>query len=154
MQLHDLAAASVLARVATVTGLPAAVITGPRRTQRVAYARFLAVWMLHRELPNWTNEDIALAVGARDPGMAHHALRRVPELAEQDNEFRVMLAELECEPRQQPAALTRISPDLVADILAATDIAARSTTPAWLLAAADSLEQAARRIRTELATPA
>ncbi|MEO5914836.1 MAG: helix-turn-helix domain-containing protein [Luteolibacter sp.] len=148
MQDKAIAIMTVLDRVAAVSGIPVKMLIGRKRTQRVVHARWLVIWVLHRENPTWTLEDLANAIGAKQHGTAHHALRSVPDLAEADGHFRAMVRDLETRVTNGLA----LSPDLVAEILAAADIAARPTTRVWLLAAADSLQQAAGRIRTELAT--
>lgn len=86
------AAAPTLARVAEVTGVPIEVITGPRKTRVVSWARYLAIAELRRRFAWWTQSNLAEAVGATHHGTVIHALRRIEQLEETEPDFARMKA--------------------------------------------------------------
>ena len=86
--------ATVLLKIAEATGIPALSITGPERTRRVCYARFLAMAGIRVSHPSWALVDISEAVGRGDHGTIYHGLNRYRELYDTDREFRRLA--LEC----------------------------------------------------------
>ena len=70
----------IIPRVAAYTGIPEAVILGRSRTQAVAYARHLSMYLL------WKQGESIMALGGlfdRDRSTVLHAVRRIE--AEQRN---------------------------------------------------------------------
>lgn len=84
----------ILAHVALITGIPAAVITGPRRSLRVVRARYIALAALHQAFPCWSLGDLARAVGRHDHSTAVHALQQYEILRNQRPSFRATADEI------------------------------------------------------------
>jgi len=62
-------------------------ITGPVRTQRVSYARFLAMLIYAEENPWSSNRDAANAVHRAEASTGLWGLRRARQLMETDQQF-------------------------------------------------------------------
>ena len=84
----------IIAEVAVITGVPAPAITGPRRTTRITWARFLAVAAIHQTHSWWSLRDLANQVNRTDHATASHALQRFHALVNSNHEFRQLATEL------------------------------------------------------------
>lgn len=73
--------------VEKAAGIEPGAITRPGRTRCVAYARFAAVWLIHRRFPNWSLKQLSEAVGRKDHGTAIHALRMAENLIQKNDSF-------------------------------------------------------------------
>lgn len=73
------------------TGVSRAELTGPTRTRRIAYARFIAALIIRESNPHWAFQDVALAMGGRDHSTAMYQVKQARTLAKQDKAFRTML---------------------------------------------------------------
>lgn len=71
----------IIQAVSTATEISPAIITSPRRTRNVAFARFIIIGLLREAKPYWTLQELAHAVGANDHGTAIHALKRCRQLS-------------------------------------------------------------------------
>lgn len=89
-----LSPSEIIGQVACVTGVPAAAITGPRRTNAVTLARFLCIAAIRKAWPHFSLSELAASVGRSDHGTAIHSLRQFQNLADQDPTFRAQAAEL------------------------------------------------------------
>ena len=78
----------IIAEVACLTGVPAPAITGPRRADRICFARFLTVAAIRQAYPRFSLRDIAECVGRTDHGTTINALRRFSDLCHTDRHFR------------------------------------------------------------------
>jgi chromosomal replication initiation ATPase DnaA len=76
----------IIRAVSQATGIPAHQIVGPFRTDPLSKARFLIIGILREVFPWWSHQQLANAVGRKDPGQAMHALRRFRAL-EKDATF-------------------------------------------------------------------
>lgn len=76
----------IIAAVATLTGIPASAITGPRRTSAVIIARTLTVAAIAQVFPYWSLSEIA-AVFRHDHGTIIHTKRRHLNLLATDRAY-------------------------------------------------------------------
>lgn len=83
----------IIERVATLTGIPADVITGPKRTELVCRARFLAAWGIRQKYPYLPLIEIAYPLGRIEHGFTIHALKRAEQLMS-DPHFKAMADQL------------------------------------------------------------
>lgn len=81
--------------VSLASGIPVAAIRGRRKTQSVAYARFVIVYLVHQAFPWWSLAELAAAIGRTDHGTALHALGRARTLQHRDRAFAELLARAE-----------------------------------------------------------
>jgi chromosomal replication initiation ATPase DnaA len=78
---------TIIGEVAVATGIPAPAITGCRRTDGIVFARFLAVAAIRQAFPHMSLVELAEAVGRRDHGTAHNALRQFQNLCKTSPHF-------------------------------------------------------------------
>ena len=81
--------------VSRASGIPVAAIRGRRRTQAVAHARFVIVYLVKQVFPWWSLAELAAAIGRKDHGTALHALGRARALQHRDRGFAELLARAE-----------------------------------------------------------
>ena len=79
---------SVIEAVSAVTGVSPAEITGPRRTNRICFARFLTMAGVRIAFPWWALIDVSQAVGRGDHATIYHGLCRYRTLFDTDKHFR------------------------------------------------------------------
>lgn len=77
----------IIREVAAVTRLLPAQITGPRRTNRICRARFLAIAAIRHAFPRFTLKDIADAIGRKDHCTISHAERAHRKLMKKDPSY-------------------------------------------------------------------
>lgn len=85
---------SIIAEVALITGVPAPVITGTRRTSRVVWARWLAIAAIRKSF-NWLSLQDIGDVMNRDYTSISYALKQIPSLLETSPTFRALARELQ-----------------------------------------------------------
>ena len=83
---------SIFEAVSLASGIPVAAIRGRRKTQAVAYARFVIVYLVRQAFPWWSLAELAAAIGRSDHGTALHALGRARALQHRDRTFAELLA--------------------------------------------------------------
>ena len=85
----------ILYSVSAASGIPVAALRGQGRTRGAAYARFIAVLILHENCRWLSLAELAAAIGRKDHGSALHALSRARSLPHHDAAFAALL--LKCQ---------------------------------------------------------
>jgi chromosomal replication initiation ATPase DnaA len=84
----------IIAEVVLVTGIPAPVITGKRRSKRITQARFLAAAAIREVYDWWTLETTAKFFNRLDHGTIANARRRHLELLKSDLEYKALATQI------------------------------------------------------------
>jgi chromosomal replication initiator protein len=69
-------------------------LLGPSRERRIVYARFALAWAMRKHDPRRSFQAIGLILGGRDHATILHAIARAEELARDDQDYALQLAEL------------------------------------------------------------
>jgi chromosomal replication initiator protein len=69
-------------------------LLGPSRARRIAYARFACAWALHKQDPSRSYRAIGEALGGRHHTTILNAITRAEELAGDNQDYALQLAEL------------------------------------------------------------
>jgi chromosomal replication initiator protein len=77
-----------------VFGVTVEELLGPSRARRIAYARFALAWALRKHDPRRSFQAIGATLGGRDHATILHAIARAEELARDDQDYALQLAEL------------------------------------------------------------
>jgi len=93
---------AIIETVANVTGIPARVILGKRRTDIVCHARFMAVEAISAAMPWMSLQNVAEAVGKRQHGMTNHAQCRHREWMVARPEYAATFREVQTAVKAQP----------------------------------------------------
>lgn len=83
MQAKTMPAATAIKIASELFDVPQKAIVGPRKTQTVVWARFLAMWAAH-STGSTTYAGIGRAFGDRDHTTVIHAVERAESLQEQN----------------------------------------------------------------------
>jgi chromosomal replication initiation ATPase DnaA len=77
-----------------VFGVTVEELLGPSRERRIAYARFALAWALHKHDPSRSYQSIGDTLGGRHHTTILNAIARAEELARDDADYALQLAEL------------------------------------------------------------
>jgi chromosomal replication initiator protein len=77
-----------------VFGVTVEELVGPGRERRIAYARFACAWALHKQDPSRSYRAIGEALGGRHHTTILNAIARAEELARDNGDYALQLAEL------------------------------------------------------------
>jgi chromosomal replication initiation ATPase DnaA len=89
-----MSSADLIQTACRVFGVTVDELLGPSRKRRIVYARFACAWALRKHDPSRSFQAIGQALGGRDHATILNAIARAEELARDDQDYALQLAEL------------------------------------------------------------